>query len=257
MRRRGVLRLLGGLLAAPLASRAVARVALPAGASAIPYPRVETNGAGALAEWERLRLAGKGWPVIIGDDQALALVGEQFGAEGNLASVESILEAARKVRLPRDLYGRLGTERLSDEDKAALAGEWPSAPPESAGLTVTIDLQNGKPFERVHILLIPTDDGAEVPAYLRWGGWNECPDPAMHVAVLRDWHARYGVELVGLGSDVMNLRAQRRPATRDAALGLATEQYFYCIDIVEQGVGSTSALAAALMTGDWWFFWWD
>jgi len=64
-------------------------------------------------------------------------------------------------------------------------------------------------------------------------------------------------ELVGLSHDVMNVRVQRRPRTREAALELAREQYVYCSDIVDQGVQTLSALAAVLMESDWWYFWWD
>jgi hypothetical protein len=38
---------------------------------------------------------------------------------------------------------------------------------------------------------------------------------------------------------------------------LAKEQYAYCADIVEQGVGTIEALAATLLNGHIWFFWWD
>jgi hypothetical protein len=55
----------------------------------------------------------------------------------------------------------------------------------------------------------------------------------------------------------MNVRVQRRPPTREAALELAREQYVYCSDIVDQGVQTLSAFAAALMENDWWYFWWD
>ncbi len=66
-----------------------------------------------------------------------------------------------------------------------------------------------------------------------------------------------GAELIGLGADTMNLRVSRKPATREQAFALAREQYFYCNDIIDQGMGSYRALAAGLMASDWWFFWWD
>lgn len=256
MQRRGILQLIGGLFAARFGAAAVA-APLPDSAAAIPYPRIETSGSKALAEWERLRRAGTGWPVIIGNDEALELLGEHFEAVGDAESVESILEAAGKMRLHEELLARTDEERLPEADKPALIGKWPDVPPAESGLTVTGDIVTGKPFDRVHILLIPTADGAEVPAYLRWGNWNDCPHPALHVALLRSWNARFGAELVGLSGDVLNIRAKRRPATREEALALAWEQYLYCADIVEQGVETTSALAAALMETDWWFFWWD
>ena len=55
----------------------------------------------------------------------------------------------------------------------------------------------------------------------------------------------------------MNIKVARKPETRAAALDLAREQFAYCSDIVEQGVGTLSALAASLMENDWWYFWWD
>jgi hypothetical protein len=159
--------------------------------------------------------------------------------------------------------GRLLTP---DETRAYLArqeysgpdiGEWPTEVQASTGLTVATNLRTGKPFDMVRIVVLPTDDWTTAPAHLRWGDWNDCPAPEYHVAALRSWRDRYDVELVGLNSDTMNLRAARRPETREEALALAREQYAYCTDIVEQGTQTLSALAAALMCDDWWFFWWD
>jgi hypothetical protein len=67
----------------------------------------------------------------------------------------------------------------------------------------------------------------------------------------------WGAELIGLGSDTINLRVSRKPGTREEALELARAQYVYCNDIIDQGVGSYRELAAGLMASDWWFFWWD
>ena len=109
----------------------------------------------------------------------------------------------------------------------------------------------------MHIALIPTNDPTAIPAYMRWGNWNACPPPAYHVAALRAWRDNYGAELIGLGSDVINLRVSRKPATRDEALDLARIQHVYCNDLIDQGVGSYRAQAFQLLAHDWWFFWWD
>ena len=50
--------------------------------------------------------------------------------------------------------------------------------------------------DRVVIGLVPTTLPWEALAHLRLGGWNECPTPAEHVAILKWWHERYGAELV-------------------------------------------------------------
>lgn len=81
--------------------------------------------------------------------------------------------------------------------------------------------------------------------------------PEEQVAMLRYWNARYGVELVGLSGDTLNLRIARPPTTREGAMTLAEEQYYYCTDIVDQGVETLSGLAATLVGARWWFFWWD
>jgi hypothetical protein len=136
-------------------------------------------------------------------------------------------------------------------------GEWPSLAPDSAGLSVVVDLRTGAPVPRAHLVIVPTDDWTTIPAYLRWGNWNGCPAPEYHVAALRSWRDRFGAELVGLSHDVMNIRVRQRPDTVAEALDLAREHYAYCSDSVDQGTGTLSALAAALRENDWWFFWWD
>ena len=127
-------------------------------------------------------------------------------------------------------------------------GDWPDALPgplaESACLTLAFDILTQDFLPKVHIALIPTNDWTEIPAYLRWGNWNENPKPEFHVAALRSWRDRFGAELVGMGFDTLNLRVSRGPGSREEALALAQEQYVYCNDIIDQGVRSYRALAA-------------
>jgi hypothetical protein len=125
------------------------------------------------------------------------------------------------------------------------------------GLTVAQDVLTGKPLPKVYIGLAPTNDWTTIPAYLRWGGWNDCPAAEYHVAAMRKWRDRYGAELVGMSSDTINLRVAIRPKTREEAIALARDQYTYCTDTIDQGVRTYSALAASLMANDWWYFWWD
>jgi hypothetical protein len=136
-------------------------------------------------------------------------------------------------------------------------GEWPTEPMGAPELSVATDTLTGAPLEKVQIVILPTGDSSTIPAYLHWGRWNGCPAPEYHIAALRSWRDRFGAELIGLSHDVMNVRVQSRPPTREAALELAREQYVYCSDIVEQGVQTLSPLAAVLMESDWWYFWWD
>jgi hypothetical protein len=227
--------------------------------SAIPFRIITVPGRDALSEWQRLRTAGEGWPVVVGDDAALEMVAEVLGfnSEDGSGSVETILAAADGIDVPKAL--RRGFEDEYGEDPIEIeTGPWPT-PGSIAPLALTVaeDIRTGAPLARVHIVLVPTDDPAAVPAFLRWGGWNACPGPEMHVAVLRRWRHAYGAEVVGMSGDVINLKVKRRPASRDEAMALAFEQYLYCPDIVLQGTNTFEPLAAALMESDWWYFWWD
>lgn len=188
-------------------------------------------------------------------------------AEAGLQQLKSMLAADPNMRLPKVVEMNDGTMRtLSREETLAAMmrepadaplGEWPAAPEPSAGLTVVRDILTGKPFPKVHIALAPTDDWTTIPAYLRWGGWNECPAAEYHVAAMRIWRDRHGAELVGMSADTINLRVATKPTTREEALALARDHYVYCNDIIDQGYPSYSALAAYLMANDWWYFWWD
>jgi len=171
------------------------------------------------------------------------------------------------ANLPQVIIGGVpqSDEETRAELEASLAeghapplGEWPSVPPQSAGLSIVQNYRRrNTPFEKVHIVLVPAEHAHEVPAYLYWGGWNACPAPEYQVAAFRSWHQRYGAEIVGIGGDVINARVTGRPTTREEALALAREQYAYCNDLIDQGVETLSNLAAGLMADDWWFFWWD
>jgi hypothetical protein len=239
-----------------------------------PFEIVETRGEDALAEWQELKTAGRGVPVVVGD---LDGVLEPFspGYHETLKPLQETLAAASAIRFPQDLakmrhdqnvaaceaLRKMGVSADLDDEEFQVRepplGEWPTSPSESPGLSVAYDILTHRPLPKVHIVLVPTDDPTTVPAHLHWGGWNECPAPEYHVAALRHWREHYGAELVGLNMDVMNLRVARKPATRDEALELARVQHAYCNDIVDQGTDCLSVLAADLMAHNWWYFWWD
>ncbi len=241
--------------------------------AAFPYEVVKVSGVDALRTWEELSTAQRGVPVVIGDERAFDPILDNFHPEAWRFAAEPVLAEtlakADRLTHPESLNAYLRAEEEQviadlrqsgitfEPDSQASAGDWPETVAPSTGPTVILDFETGKPSQTVYIVMVPTQDWTTVPAYLRWGGWNANPLPEYHVAALRSWRDRYGAELVGLGFDTMNIRAARRPETREEALLLAREQYAYCSDLVDQGYGTLSRLAASLQSDPWWWFWWD
>jgi hypothetical protein len=83
------------------------------------------------------------------------------------------------------------------------------------------------------------------------------PDPGRTRRHHRRWHQEYGADIACLSSDVIECTVKSPPSSRQSALALAQEQFVYCPDIVHQGVESLEALAAILLDGKTWYFWWD
>jgi hypothetical protein len=226
-----------------------------------PFEIVETSGENAFAKWKELKAAGRGTPVVVGADVGNVL--EPFHPRWRRRPVAECLSAAEAIKFPQDLFkmrrderAALPADHLEDEYEPPL-GEWPTVEYPSTGLSIAHDLITREPFPKVCIVLVPTNDSTTILAHLHWGSWNECPAPEYHVAALRHWRDVYGAELVGLGRDTIDLKVMRKPTTRDEAIELARVQYAYCADIIDQGCGSYSVLAAQVLAHDWWFFWWD
>jgi hypothetical protein len=263
--------LIGGIgsLALIATSRAASdpgQAAAPATAPAPPFPTIQVVRSEALAEWERLRALDNGYPVLVGDQEELATLGELSSFADR--TPDDILAAAARLEHPASIVALRNAEVEQARDYMSRSGlqfadsyappdsEWPDASriPRASGPSV---MEAGKPTDRINLLLVPASNMYEVPAHLGLGGWNDCPAAEYHVAAMRYWHGRYGAELVTVSGDVVELRVARRPTSRQEALELAREQYHYCPDIVEQGTESISGLAAMLMASDWWYFWWD
>ncbi|WP_298331866.1 DUF4253 domain-containing protein [Asticcacaulis sp.] len=233
--------------------------------AAFPYEIVSVPGDKALENWTKLKAAGRGYPVVLGGDEDLMNIAGRLVADrgGNTEAMpesaqtpSQILESAKAIHFPEVL--KTQDNALTDQDIEAMVGEWPTGSlPDEAGLSVATDILTGSSFKTVHIVLVPTKTGSEVPAYMKWGGWNACPMPDVQVAALRSWNERFGAELIGMSGDVLNLRLPKPLDSREKALALATEMYRYCPDIVDQGMSEISILAACLMAQRWWVFWWD
>ncbi len=134
------------------------------------------------------------------------------------------------------------------------AGGEPTAVRDETGQVVAhFFMPAGEPLPLVHIGLISSPFGWQIPAHSRYGAWNICPSAAEHVTLFKYWGERYGAEVVGMAGHVVEMKVARPPADCDGALELAAQHYLYCAEVV----GMLQWHAAALVGGTIWYFWWD
>lgn len=215
----------------------------------------EVRGKDAVGAWRRLRQSAPAlgyWPMIFGEPKNMERVCEVFGTEHAENPAEAI-RLAKATDVQEFFQGR--AEEFSGE---GAHGEWPKKVEGMPDFTIPRKiLEPDKFHESVAVGLVPASQPWEVPTVLSFGGWNDCPFPKDQAAVLRYWNEIYVAELVGLSGDVMELEVARKPSSKEEALKLAHEQYWFCYDIVEQGVGTIENLAGGLTASNIWYFWWD
>lgn len=229
-----------------------------------PFPLRAMRGEVVEAEVLRLRglsataegKSGDGLVVILGgaDDTPLLLANMRaLGSQG----LEEDLELAEKLDVLAWLAGRKeeSAEYFEDEEQAVVY-EKNTAP--MTRLTVGHDYTK-KPLPEVSVATVPVPlaDPCELPVYLRFGGWNACPMPHVHMALALYWRERYGAEIVTVSGAIIEYVVARPPATDEQAAELALQQFLYCEDIVRQGVDSVATLARVLRHSTRWYFWWD
>ena len=119
------------------------------------------------------------------------------------------------------------------------------------------NILTNQPYESVVLMLVPTSIAWEVSAFLLIGLGEQLHAPHEHAAIHRYWHEKYGAEIVTSTSDTIEMFVKRPPTTVEDATELAQQQFAYAPDIVNHGIGKTSALASQLKDGTTWYFWWD
>ena len=143
-----------------------------------------------------------------------------------------------------------------------IMGTWPDLfDPESYDpedfLKPSERLEVPKGQKTVSLCFFPVEQSWQVPALLRYGGWNVCPLPVEHSSIHLSWHKRYGAEIVCLSGDTIECFVPHPPTTQQECRKLALEHFAYCSDIVRQEHGSLEALATDLLRNRIWYFWWD
>lgn len=226
--------------------------------------------ADAIAQWRRLRdvLPAYGYWPVVGFGARWLEEAPEYRAHLLAGSTRDILAESEAVNpgqwmasqeqewfdMLREDAAEVGEPEPADA-YADVLGEWPKRAKPHSRFTIPRDVATRDAVPQVPIALVPGTASWQVPALLRLDA-GMVPT-AVHVAMGRRWHDHYGAEIVGMLPDTLEMRVARPPATREAAEALAKEQYLYCYDVVDQGTQTLRALAAGLLHGTAWYFWWD
>ncbi|MEX2219368.1 MAG: DUF4253 domain-containing protein [Phycisphaerales bacterium] len=216
-----------------------------------PEPLVgfDIDSASAIKTWRELRQrTGQTglYPVIVSDQHdLLGLTGAEAPSAADILKEAAGIDGAKRL------------QRLAAENEGAGEGDEEGEAERIAEFTVPWNLLDGKPRDDLSLVLLPTTRAWEACAYLAFEAVNFDISSDAHVAVHKYWHEQYGAELVTCGGDVLEFTVARPPRAEAAAAKLAREQFAYCPDLVEQGVGSLGALTRILVGGNIWYFWWD
>jgi hypothetical protein len=233
------------------------------------------TGSDAIAIWEKLHklVTDTGYyPVILGDRaEAMQTHSDEIEQRSSHIIVKKLLEEAEDIDSNKWFVSEAREMREDgedDEDCWIEGEEFPDDRNEiDRDILEEIDYWH-ETFEkepeytipssdRTLISLLPTTTSWETFAFLQFGGWNDCPTSEENIAIAKRWYELYGAEVVGISNDTVEMRVGKPPLDADAAFRLAQEQYIYCKDIVDQGVGSLTKLAVNLYANKIWFFWWD
>jgi len=213
-----------------------------------------------LLNEHRSRYSATGqYPFLIGDETELEMLKEV--AEFSERNAAMIISASFDLNIAKQIAERQSEAEedgwFSPDAIDEVLGNWPDGIVEKGSIGLHKDVLSQKVKPEIYLGLAKIEKAWHLPAVLKYGNWNDCPGPEIHCAFHREWHEAFGAEITGMSHDVVECTVRNPPTDQKAALALAWEQYWYCSDIVYQGCGSVSYLAATLMNSPYWYFWWD
>lgn len=207
------------------------------------------------------------WPLILGTEDDLS-VHQQDITDSNLDSVVQIISQADQLYRHTWIANRLrelgyaSRHEDPDPDRESIddaPGMWLSeiTPKWRSWYEMPIFHQDTSDMTPIKIGLFPTTKCWEIPAWLKYGNWNNCPEAEGHILLWHHWYDQCKAEPVALTVDTLEFRVAQPPTNKHAALQLAYEHFTYCPDRTEEDVRLIASLAALLINTNRWFFWWD
>jgi len=138
------------------------------------YELVPTSRDTALESCIQLRQEGKGsfTPILLDSPEKYQLDGSQL--EALKAELPGILASAKSISV--DEFFRQQREGNQELYVELEKGTWPARPQ-------AIQPRIMDNVDKAYIVKVPTSRSYEAVAHIGFGGWNDCPEDAQHVAI--------------------------------------------------------------------------
>jgi Domain of unknown function (DUF4253) len=152
------------------------------------------------------------------------------------------------------------------EDLAPFGRQWPGLAPPGEPMEdpeVVADWCAGlRQDGKARLGLVAADRTADSLALMGWIGPGNHAETASLAAVVRSWEDRFGVRVVRVGFDILELSVAAPPRTTEHALRVAAEHYAFCPDNIGQrsadfSQNTLAAYAEQIRGKNSWGFWWD
>jgi hypothetical protein len=219
----------------------------------IELPVLKTSGNEALQLWLNLRSAVDVtglWPVIVGNSDELDATRTRL--EEETEPIEGILLKAQEVDIRK--WYRARVAKYPDYFQAS-EGDWVEDAQGTRNFSSNLEDLTKTPLPEVYLVLVPTKECSQIPAYLQFGGWGNIPLPEENVAILKHWNEVSGAEVVAVKPDTLEMWVSQPPSTETSSKQLAKEHVTYCPD--SYAGNTVGSLAPQLRCSTVWHFWWD
>lgn len=110
--------------------------------------------------------------------------------------------------------------------------------------------------EEVYVALITGCDGWQIPAYLNFGGWEDCPKPEVHCALIKKWEGHYGAKILKISNDELVLAINSPPDTQELAIQASVEVLLYCTDHIPYSMQEREIYWVPFLYSNRWHFYW-
>lgn len=241
---------------------------LPPGAMRVQPSLWYANEPAQLNTWARLlpaREASGMHPVLLVNDEDRSLTWDRALDLDRVShpddhDVEEVLTSLWD-------YDMAENEAEDDADTIApFTSEWPGlapagervADPDATAARVAAELLDAGRLPGARAGLIPVRRSADILSALGWTAAGNHSDTGPLSTVLRSWEDRFGLRVVALHFDRLDVSVAAPPRTMTEALAVAAEHHAFCPDNIRQGYDTIREYAAEGLLGSrHWTFWWD